>query len=768
MRRLLPIAILVAGCAQASPPGAQCPAPPPPAPVVEAPPLADGGACEVPPPLPPAACVAERFSGPADAVAALDAGVPELPDTSRLRTLALGATEALSSGRFLEAAGSFEAVAKGWPVLDTWARALHAEALRRAGELRRAVDEAERVPATSPHGGRAALTKARALRSLGQTNEAIAALRAFERAAGPSPETHMLLAELLAGGGRVREAVDELLTIDAIFPLTDAAERAVERALELVGARDREEPGPQVGSRHARTLLARGTRLYNAHRSEKAAATLERAAALLPVGSAPRCEALWLEAKSWDKLRDRSESVPVYRRAAAECRGWEGLADVLFAGGRAAYRAGELDLALALFGQLHRDAPGASTNDDALLYEAHIHGDRGDAAARRRALEAVVDGRPDGDMRHDAAFLLVWDRWRAGDAAGALAAADRVLAVLPASGPPWALGRLHYWRARALSALGRTAEALAEHEGVLGSCTLSWYGQLALARIAELGGPEAARAAVARAEDRARGLPGIGGALPSGAWAATPWLQAVALARMGLWDGARRSLAGLPGVTEDEADWILALLAQRAGEPTVAVPIARRLHEDLVRTWPAGPNRARWDVAFPRPFGDLVPAAADEAGTTAALTYAIMREESGFHERIESWANALGLMQLLLPTAQWLARHDDGRVDRSALLRAELNVALGTRLLGSLLSRLDHPALAVAAYNAGESSVLGWLREEGSVPLDELVEAIPYVQTRRYTKRVMTSLAAYRTLEQGGPPLLDLALPPSSRFATRQ
>lgn len=701
-------------------------------------------------------CPLGALPGPADAAEALDAGVPTLPDAGRARRLAVGAVDALGAGRFAEAAAGFDAVASGWPLLETWARALRAEALRRAGRLEEAIAEAGRVPTCCPHGVKAVATRARALRALGRSEEAIAVLRAFERASGPSTEAHMLLADMLAGGGRTGEAIDELLAMDALFPLTEAAERALDRVLELV-APPRASSTPV--SRYAKALLARGTRLFNAHRSELAAQTLERAAARLPVGSPARCEALLRQARSWDKLRDRSRSLPVYQRVAAECAGWEGLGAALFAGGRAAYRAGELDAALALFAQLHAEAPDHSTNDDALLYEAHIHRDRGDEPAREQALQAIVDGRPDGDMRHDAAFLLVWDRWRAGDAAGALAAADGALSVLPPSGPPWALGRIRYWRARALAEVGRTAAALAELEDVLAACSLSWYGQLALARIAELGGADAARAAVARAEDRARALPGIGGAIPTAAWSSTPWLQAVTLARMGLWDGARRSLTGLPGATEDEVDWMLALLAERLDAPTVAVPIARHLQDDLVRTWPAGPNRVRWQVAYPRPFDDLVPAAAREAGTSAALAFAIMREESGFHERIESWANALGLMQLLLPTARWLARNDDGRVDRGALLEADLNVALGTRLLGRLQARLGHPALAVAAYNAGEGAVRGWLLDEGPVPLDELVEAIPYVQTRRYTKRVMTSRAAYRTLTDGGPPLLELTVP---------
>jgi soluble lytic murein transglycosylase len=200
---------------------------------------------------------------------------------------------------------------------------------------------------------------------------------------------------------------------------------------------------------------------------------------------------------------------------------------------------------------------------------------------------------------------------------------------------------------------------------------------------------------------------------------------------------------------------------------TLSVGIARRDRPEHADWFPHETHRIRWEIAYPRPFGELVRERAAHAGIEPALAWAIMREESGFHADIESWANALGLMQLLEPTARWLARDDGGPTDRGSLLTPERNIELGTRMLGSLQSRLEHPALAIAAYNAGEASVQRWLRDHGTLPLDELVESIPYRQTRRYTQRVLASLAAYRELYGPEPLVLPLTLPPTSRVADR-
>ena len=53
---------------------------------------------------------------------------------------------------------------------------------------------------------------------------------------------------------------------------------------------------------------------------------------------------------------------------------------------------------------------------------------------------------------------------------------------------------------------------------------------------------------------------------------------------------------------------------------------------------------------------------------------------------------------------------------------------------------------AVASYNAGPAAVARWLRERSAAEDDEWVESIPYDQTRRYVKRVLRSVQAYRVL----------------------
>jgi soluble lytic murein transglycosylase len=130
-----------------------------------------------------------------------------------------------------------------------------------------------------------------------------------------------------------------------------------------------------------------------------------------------------------------------------------------------------------------------------------------------------------------------------------------------------------------------------------------------------------------------------------------------------------------------------------------------------------------------------------------ALAYAIMREESGFDPRVVSPASAVGLMQLIVPTAKGMGRPLHLPGDAESLKRPEVNVAIGCRYLAVLRQQFaDSPLLAIPGYNAGGGAARRWINERPAQDFDLWVERIPYEETRLYTKRVITSMTAYEML----------------------
>lgn len=164
----------------------------------------------------------------------------------------------------------------------------------------------------------------------------------------------------------------------------------------------------------------------------------------------------------------------------------------------------------------------------------------------------------------------------------------------------------------------------------------------------------------------------------------------------------------------------------------------------------------------PRAYEDLVHAAATRHGVEPELLFAVMRVESVYNPRIISYAGAIGLMQIMPRTGRLIA-HRLGRQDFTVdqLLEPEVNVDFAAWYLASLIERFDgRLPLAIAAYNGGPHNVRRWMRDHAdSMPLDAFLERIPFSQTHRYVRRVLTHYAAYRAQRGQQVSSLDVSLP---------
>jgi soluble lytic murein transglycosylase len=155
----------------------------------------------------------------------------------------------------------------------------------------------------------------------------------------------------------------------------------------------------------------------------------------------------------------------------------------------------------------------------------------------------------------------------------------------------------------------------------------------------------------------------------------------------------------------------------------------------------------------PRAYEHLVEDAARRHGLDPNLLLAVMRVESVYQRRIVSYAGAVGLMQIMPRTGRHIA-HAMGIEDftTAELLRPEVNLDFAAWYLASLIERFQgRLALAIASYNGGPHNVRRWIESYGQhMPLDAFLEEIPFDQTHRYVRRVLTHYAAYRG-QQGLP-----------------
>lgn len=167
-----------------------------------------------------------------------------------------------------------------------------------------------------------------------------------------------------------------------------------------------------------------------------------------------------------------------------------------------------------------------------------------------------------------------------------------------------------------------------------------------------------------------------------------------------------------------------------------------------------------WSGLYPIP--DLTPLRG--WGLDPAVVWAVIRQESLFSHRARSSAKAMGMMQLIAPTARQEAKLIGlPSSNRYRLNIPTYNLALGQSYLIRMLQRFDNDLiLATAAYNAGPTRVNKWkTRRKHEDPLT-FIEMIPLTETRNYVKRVLHGLAIYRLRLYGKASIAEMLDPEKS------
>lgn len=713
------------------------------------------------------------------------------------------AAEAFAAGDFEEAARLFDDVRRGRAeTADGWYEAtlmaglahLEAGAERRAAlrlesivgrdhvlrpfvllqlaraELKRRRPEAalERLQGEwePPYAAEATRRRAEALLALGRPNEAVDACGRIPPA-DRGPADRLLAARAACEAARASEeaaaaplercraALEDLRALRAESPGTaeaDEADRLLRAHAALLPAAERH----RLLDLTVADRIERVRRLTSAYRYDLAQREAQRLLDETPANDRLRCAVLRTAADAWYRARAYGKAAELLGEALDACAGTDDWPDVAWRCGKALLNTGRDAEAAKRFEDLERAAPHHALADDARLARADLALAGGDAAAFERLAGTLARDFPAGDRIEEATWRLGLHRL----AAGRAEEAERDFAALVARDAPPAEapqgGRARYWHAVALAACGRADEARGELRRVLRRHPLTWYGLLAYGRLRAENATAARRlldAALAgrrEPEPPRLELPDLPVLRSNG------FRRALALLRLGLFDAAEAEVEALragPGVPPAAAA-ALSTLAERLG----AYRLGRRLgglgrsplgHDPL----DAAHLRA-WRLAYPRGFRTTVVQAAEAQGLPPALLFGFIREESGFEPRAFSSAHAVGLMQLLVPTAERFAPAAGvtGAISRRRLNRPSVNVPIGAAFLRFLDDRYpNRRALLPAAYNAGEGRLDRWLREAGDRPLDEFVETIPYDNVRTYLMRVVSSWAVYQALYADDP-----------------
>jgi soluble lytic murein transglycosylase len=130
------------------------------------------------------------------------------------------------------------------------------------------------------------------------------------------------------------------------------------------------------------------------------------------------------------------------------------------------------------------------------------------------------------------------------------------------------------------------------------------------------------------------------------------------------------------------------------------------------------------------------------------LVAAVIRVESKFRPDAVSRKGAVGLMQVMPATAEWIAeRVGIGDFSPDMLLDPEVNIRFGTWYLANLRDEFNGDlAVMIAAYNGGRGHVSRWLEEGAWDGSYAGRSSIPFSETRIFLYRVWTTYTRYRRL----------------------
>ncbi len=614
------------------------------------------------------------------------------------------------------------------PLVSDHVRTLRGRALAALGRHREAVALLSTVPQDSPANGRARMVLGDSLMALGRPAEAAAAYQAVFDGGRRDPEVAQKLASALAESGRKDEAVSLLRRL--YFCTAGAGRTAYGKALESLGA----SLVPTEAER-----LDQATALLEVHASRDAIQ------AVLPLTRSQdpsiRCGALWVQARALTKLRRHSEAWPLFQRVVGECEGRLDLASALYHAARTALRTGRDDEVARLASRLRERFPDSSLNDDIATWRARVALKAENAREAERILEDSLKSWPQGDMALESAWLLAWGAFRGKAYKTALRRLQSGLELAIARHDPDYGSRFAYWKARTLALLRRKKAAHEAYESCVRDFPMTYYAHLALAQLADRHSPEPILARLAVKPPYGPFFtPARSSSLREG-----PVARALWFARTGLLDMALAEVGNADASDPDQA-WFKALLLDAAGDARQAHRLAARALKAAGGFWPDVATADYYRIAYPRPFTREIEHAARESHVDPFLLWALMREESAFNPSVESHANAIGLMQLILPTAREMGKRLKLTATPDTLRRPEVNIRLGAAYIALLLRRFHNPLLAIPGYNAGGGAIASWLRANPGVPVDVFVEEIGAEETRNYARKVFESYAAYRFL----------------------
>jgi soluble lytic murein transglycosylase len=685
----------------------------------------------------------------AAAVTALNAvDAKQLPGAQAANLSFLRAWELQRAGRGSEAVTLLDVIPKATDVPAPYADLVTGEILLAAGRATDAIAPLERVIGAGPIEVRARLALADAYQQTSRTADARRVWSELVARPDPSPGSSEALWALAQKDGL--SSSQSKVWMERIYRYYPGS------------AEDRKVVWPTPS---LEDLAARGDILQERGAYAGAKDLLDDRLAEVPNNTVTGCTYRFAYGRAQHKLSNVTDAAAVLTPLGASCKGIDDDrgAKALYIAGKSLERKKDWGGAAAAYALIPKNYPSHSMADDGYALGGIGRQQAGDLPGARKLWTAGFEAYPEGDLAGETAWRLAWGAWLAGDVPEALRWTDACAAKVPlASNPTDVLG-CRYWAARwrafpnPKDPSAKNPDAAVLAEAVAGFDALArqegwhYYAILAVARLNQLV-PD--HAVIPRPPMDPADAPWQ----VRDSWLHSTAIQnAMGLVRVGLIGDAMVEFAQWDDDDLTGSEMAIVTGAQTAGGDFLMAHDRLRAYLKTHPPSALGPNA--WKVmrqAYPEIWWPEVKVATAGYSWDGRLFHGLVREESNFNKAIKSHAGACGLSQLMPTTASGVAKRMGLSYSSADIWKPEVNLKIGAYYLNGLHARYHNDsALTLAAYNAGEGNVDKWLALTPNAPLDEVVEAIPFRETRMYVKRVSSSWQTYRTLYGSGALFVD-------------
>jgi len=434
-------------------------------------------------------------------------------------------------------------------------------------------------------------------------------------------------------------------------------------------------------------------------------------------------------------------------------------AQALYGRGISLVRLGQDRAGIAVLESIGRRFPNTLDAADGMFRGGRIRESLADLDGALRSYQQVVGQPGAGTRATDAEFRLAFVQFKLGDYASA-ANGWRTLAGRLSAAEDQA--QAWFWLGKVLVAMGDSAGGRSAWSTARSTDPRGFYGLRADDLLAGRSEPAASwqttlpileRAVSADLSNELRAWAASRGGDVSAAearvFADTSFARAELLLAMGL----RREAVLELGALEERLGGDVTALAVLGGwehsrglynrSLLLAFNLASVSRSSLL----TGPPALR-KLAYPLPHPVVLAQAARDMRADPLLFAALMRQESNMDQDVESAAQARGLSQLIASTAYEAARALGVYSFRTAdLFQPRTNITLGAFTFAQRLARYDdHIFPSLAAYNASQLAVDGWLLAAGEADIDTFAEAIPFTETYPYVQRIYENYRQYLEL----------------------